>query len=366
MSAAQTIGTPAAAPAAPTAPAATEAPTAAANGLDAILGDLSEQDLEAAGDGADAALEALTGDAAPDAEPETPETQPDKAARLDDDVIFSDKALETREGVLKAKGRIRDLQKLQHQKYLELKGFEKRVVKRHEKLRNQVQKYVTGKQNDELLLGNVRSNLKGLHSGDPDTILTALGNLTGQDGLRAYELLTSRIVNRGQSKLDPQVQAIVDGLQNELRELKGGLNQREELGKVEHLNQQISSHAQRIQQQVLSSTTTPHLARIMRDDPHGLTELIVNEITKSNGTIPASQLFASMEQEIRAHLETGSGAPQGDGGGPAPKQPSQVQRSPGQSIGPSRASSSNPRTPTEEESLRALADDPEFMSLLGI
>jgi hypothetical protein len=358
MAAQQIVGTPA--------PAAAEpAASAESHGIDSILGDLTDlAGAEATEDDGSAALDALSGNEAP-AEPETPEAQPDKAQRLDDDVIFSDAALSTKEGVLKAAARAKQLRQLGHQKYLELKAFEKRVAKRNDKLQHSIQKHVTSKQNDMLLVNNVRSNVQALHSSDPETIVNALGNLTGMDGLKAYELITSHIVNRGPSKVDPQVQGIIDGLRNELAELKGGLNQRDEQAKLGQVQQQIGTHVQNIQRQVLNSTTTPHLARIMRDDPNGLTDLIVNEITKSNGTIPAPQLYERMESELRAHF--GAVAPSGDSGGPAPKQPTTAQRSPlGQSIGPRSTAAATPRVPSEDEALKALASDDEFMRQFGL
>lgn len=357
MSAAQVAGTPA--------PAAAPAPSAESHGIDSILGDLT--DVADAGDGGESVLDALAGDeAAPETEATTDEAEPvNKAQRLDDDVLFSDEALSTKEGVLKAKARALELRKLGHQKYLELKAFEKRVAKRHQKLQHQVEKYVSGKRNDELLLGNVRSNLQALHSNDPNSIITALGNLTGQDGLKAYELITSHIVNRGPSKLDPQVQAILDAQKQEIEALKSGLTERASSEKIERLNGAIDQHARNIQQQVIGSPTLPHLSRMMQDDPSGLTEFIVNEITKSNGKEPAPALYARLEGEIRAHYEK-VGAPQGDGGGPAPKQPSTAQRSPGQSIGPRSAAPSTARVPSEDEALKALADDDSFMSQFGL
>lgn len=358
MSAAQIAGTPAPTPA--TAPA--ETVSAESHGIDSILGDLSDV-AEAGADDGSAVLDALAGDeAAPEAEKN--ETAPDKAQQLDDEVIFSDEALSTKEGVLKAAARAKQLRQLGHQKYLELKAFEKRVAKRREKLQVSINKHVASKQNDMLLVNNVRANVQALHSSDPESIVTALGNLTGMDGLKAYELITSHIVNRGPSKLDPQVQAVIDGLRNELSELKGGLGEREAQAQLGQMQQQIGQHTRAIQQQVLASTTTPHLARIMRDDPQGLTELIVNEITKSNGTIPAPQLYARMEEELRAHF--GAVAPQGDSGGPAPKQPAPAQRSPlGQSIGPRSTAQATQRVPSEEEALKALAESGDFDHLLG-
>ncbi len=41
-------------------------------------------------------------------------------------------------------------------------------------------------------------------------MLTALGALTGMDGLKALEQLNSRLIHKGKPQLDPQVQAKLD------------------------------------------------------------------------------------------------------------------------------------------------------------
>lgn len=364
MSAAVAAGTPAASN--PTATATPTAPvTAGTHGLDAVLGDLSDIPADA-GDESDAALDALTGEAT---ETETPsetsqEVPAAKAPRTPLSDLLTDEALSTPEGVKTAAARLQERDKLQNEAYLGLKKYEKRVAKRGEKLQNTINGFRAEKQNHDLLLGNVRSNLQGLHSGDPDTILTALGNLTGQDGLKAFEQLTSRLVNRGRPNIDPQIQAMLDQQRQQIEELRGGFKAREDQAAVQRLDQQIGQHEQVIAQQVLGSTTTPHLTRIFRDDPERLTKLIVKNIEQSNGSIPAHKLFAEMEQELQQHF--GAAAPRGDGGGPALKQPATAQRSPGQSVGPRTAAASNPREPSEEESLRALADDPSFLSQFGL
>lgn len=366
MTAPQTVGTPAAAPAAPP-PTAAEPISAGSHGLDAILGDLSDLPAEATETEEPAdplAQEADTAEAA--------ETEPtDKAQKLDDEVIFSDEALNTKEGVLKAKARIRDLRKLTHQKYVELKAFEGKVRSRHEKLKSKVDRFVSEKRNHDLLLGNVRSNLQGLHSGDPDAILTALGNLTGTDGLKAYELLTSRIINRGKPALDPQVQALIDQQQQQIEELKQGFAAKATEERVQQLTSRVEQRKQQIGQQITASAQqVPHLARLYADNPEGVIEHVTTELVelhKSGQRVDIGTYFANVERELARHFGASPAqAPQGDGGGPASKQPSQAQRSPGQSVGPRTAAVSNSRVPTEEESLRALANDTAFLSQFGI
>jgi len=331
------------------------------HGLDAILGDLSAETAETAD-----SAETNTGEgdgSENSAEPaEAKDTAKEPAAP--DDEIFSDESLDTREGVIKAKIRVQELRKLQHQKYLELKGYERHVRGKTEKLKTKVESFRSEKRSHDLLLNNVRSNLQGLHSGDPETILTALGNLTGTDGLKAYELLTSRIVNRGRSPLDPQVQALLDAQAKQIEELRNGFANERTQAQVQQLDSKIQTHRQSIAQQVMNSTTTPHLTRIFKDDPERLTDFVVDAIVKSNGAVPAHELFVQMERELQSHF--GAAPPQGASGGTAPKQPHTAQSSPGRSIGPSVASAATQRVPTEEESLRSIANDPEFLASLGL
>lgn len=340
--------------------AALDAPvSAASHGLDAVLGDLSVEDVETGDDGAAEAADGDPAEAAPDGE--TPE--PGKKG-APDELIFSDEQLKTPEGIRRARDRVKELRKMQHEAYIGLKQHERNVRLKHEKLKHKVATFRSEKATHSLLIDNVRSNLQGLHSGDPETILTALGNLTGTDGLKAYEQLTSRIVNKGRSPLDPQVQAIIDQQQKQIEELKNGFTQREQQELVQQKARQITQHEQRIGEMIRASTSTPHLTRVFNDDPARLTKYIVDAITEDNGATPAPQLFEAMERELQQHF--GAAAPQGNGGGPAQKQPATAQRSPGQSVGPSRTAASTARVPSEEESLRALANDTELLSALGL
>lgn len=356
MAAAQVAGTPAA-------PAAEI--TTATHGLDDVLADLAGVS-EDAPQGIEGAVESLLGEEAP-AEQETPEAEPAKeqpgSDTTLDEMLFSDEALATPEGVKKAATRLRDLRHKQREAYLGLKGYEKNVVAKAGKLKAKVNEFRSEKQTHQLLIDNVRSNLQGLHSSDPEVILTALGNLTGTDGVKAYELLTSRIVNRGQSKLDPQVQALLDRQQQQIEELRTGYQTRALEVEIQQKTQAVEGHKARLGEVVRASTTTPHLTRLFNENPARLTQAIVDAITEDNGATPAGALFAQMEAELTAHLGP---APQGTSGGAAPKQPQRAQRSPGQSVGASTAAAATRREPTEEERLRAIADDDDFMrGLLG-
>jgi hypothetical protein len=288
-----------------------------------------------------------------------------KGREAPDELIFSDEQLASPEGIKRAKARVGELRKMQHQKYLELKGYEKHVAKRTEKFNARLNQFKSEKQSHDLLLNNVRSNLQGLHSGDPETILTALGNLTGTDGFKAYEMLTQRIVNRGDPQVPAHIQAVLDKQAAELAEMKQASALRDSQARAQQTQAQIDGHLTTIAQQIRTSTDTPHLTRIFNDDPERLTQHIFDEIVRTNGAKPARQLFREMEQELQTHLGGVTPKP-GASGGTAPKQLTSAQSSPGRSVGPSVAASATSRVPSEQEILRSLANDTELLASLGL
>lgn len=356
------VATPQTAPAAPTsaqeAPGGSEPVSAMTHGLDAILGDLSGSELtDPAGDNT------AEGEATETTEPAAEKDAP-KGREAPDELIFSDEQLQTPDGIKRAKARVGELRKLQHQKYLELKGYERHVGQKAEKFKAKLNTFRQEKQAFDWERNTIRGNLEGLRSGDPDVILNALGSLTNMDGFKAYEMLTSHIVNRGAPKLDPQVQAILDRQAAELEELKRGTAEREAAQRAHHTQSQIQAKLGEVGNMIRTSTDTPHLTRIFNDDPERLTQVVFDEIVRTNGAKPARQLFAEMERELQAAL--GVVTPQGANGGAVPKQPTSAPSSPGRSIGPSVAATANTRVPTEQEVLRQLANDTELLAALGL
>lgn len=362
MAALQSPGTPAAAPVAPPAPAAAKGAdipvSAATHGMGAVLDQLLEEDPTALDTKEPAApIEPTDEETADDAEPDEP-----KPDQMPDDVLFSDKALGTKEGVIKAKARLLELRKQQHEAFLGIKAFDHKVRQRNEKLKVTRDKFVAEKQTHQLLINNVRSNLQAMHSGDADAILVGLGNLTGTDGIKALEFLNSRLINKGRVPLDPQIQAIIDQQNAEISRLRSGFEEKEVSGKIAHLSQQEQQHHRNIGGIITANTTAlPNLARVYADDPEGTSKYIADAIVEAHESgkpVDRDSYFRNLEAQL-ARLS--GQAPQGDGGGPAPKQPPTAQRSPGQSVGPRTAAASHSRVPTEDEALRALADDDEFM-----
>ena len=160
------------------------------------------------------------------------------------------------------------------------------------------------------------------------------------------------------------MQAILDQQAAELAELKRGTAEREATQRAQQAQGQIQNHLSNIGQMIRTSTDTPHLTRIFADDPERLTQVVFDEIVKTNGAKPAKQLFAEMERELQTHF--GGVTPQGASGGAAPKQPTAALSSPGRSVGPSTAAVATTRAPTEQEILRQLANDTELLASLGL
>jgi hypothetical protein len=261
-----------------------------------------------------------------------------------------------------ARSKLQELRQAAQRKHTEMKVFERKLAKKQGKLSEAVERYVSDKRSHDLLLNNVHANLQGLHSGDPEQMIVALGGLTGQDGIAALELLNSRLIHKGKVPLDPQVQAMLDEQAARIEQLQAHVQGREEQQHLAGLTRQIDQHADRIVQMVAADESVPHLAGFMRDDPAGTVRFLIGHIEETGGKVPASTLFRQIEAAIVKRLASG-----GNGAGPVTKKPApqQAPRSPGQSIGPSTAAAATQREPSEDEALQALASDPFFLSLLG-
>jgi hypothetical protein len=351
--------TAAATPAAP--PPGGESVSAMTHGLDAILGDLSAETAEAADSAETNTGEGDGGENS--AEPaEVKDTAKEPSAP--DDEIFSEEALDTREGVIKAKIRVQELRKLQHQKYLELKGYERHVRGKAEKLKTKVESFKRDKATFDWERNTMRSNLQGMYSGNKELMVASLGQLTGKDGIAAVEEFISVLTHGQRPKLEPHLQQMLDEQRRQIEELRNGFANERTQAQVQQLEGQIEHKRQAIAHTVLNSTTTPHLTRIFKDDQARLTSFIEDAIVKTNGTVPIQTLLGDMEKELQSHF--GAAPPQGASGGTAPKQPHTAQSSPGRSVGPSVAAAATQRAPSEEESLRALANDHEFLAQYGL
>lgn len=317
----------------------------------------------------DAALMALAAEGMPEGEtPAEPEAdadaepaKKDKPAEAD---LFSEEALSTAAGVKAARAKLQELRAAAQKKHREMKVFERRIDQKVSKLRQSVERHVSERRSHELLINNVRANLEGLHSGDPEQMMLALGGLTGQDGVQALEQLNSRLMHRGKVPLDPQVQALLDQQAAQIRQLTEHVQSREEQAYQAGLERQIDAHANQIVQMVASDESLPHLSGFMRDDPVGTVRYLIGHIEQTGGKVAASDLFRQIEAAIVARLTPRGG----NGAGPVTKKPATnpALRLPGQSVGPSTAAAaSSGREPTEEEVLQALATDPAFLQLLA-
>jgi hypothetical protein len=355
MSAAAVTGTPDAAnpTAAAAPPAAAEAPT-----LADMLGGLSAE--PEAGSSPDAA------------EPAEPGKEP--AAKLDDEVLFSDESLATPEGLAKAKSRIADLRRQTHEKYLETKKFNERAKQRAEKLNARVDAWKQEKQNHDLVIGTLRNDIQALQSGDPELMIGALGRMTNTDGIVALERLNQRLINRSKDPdLDPRVAQLLQQQEAKLQAVQAQLEAKELQARRAQLDEGFKKHAVGIGHDITSgSAQMPNLARLYADDPQGVTKYIMDDIIDSaqrgQPVVDKRAYFGQLEAQLTRALSPGAVAPKGDGGAAAATQSpaGTAQRSPGQSVGPSAAGSAlSTRTPSDEEAQRQLAHDDGFWKQLG-
>lgn len=359
--------------AAPNAEAAPAEATPAAVQSDATDGGdlfgLSINDIAAQAEATEGEQEQTETDS--DAE-QTDEAEPkDRSEKLDDEVIFSDKALETKEGLLKAKARVRELRKLSYEKYLELKKFDGRLTRKDQRVRADTEKLVHEKNQLRLFTNQISADLQALQSKDPDLMISALGRLTNGDGFQELERLNRRLITRqNDPELDPRIQAMLKSQKDEIDGLKRMLEGDKTQQQKRQLESSLNSHRQNIGQTITSqSQSLPHLARLYADDPGGVTNYIINEITEaaeSGNPVDGRKYFLHLEGQLAKHFGA-SQAPKGDGGAEtATKTPAvTAQRSPGRSVGTS-SSSSQSRTPSNEEAQRQLAEDPQFWTKLGL
>lgn len=360
MAAAVAPGNPAPAAAPAAAQPAAETVDAGTHGLAAVLGDLTAEDAEPK-------PAPTEGDPA---ETEATEAEPaDAAQKLDDEVIFSDEALETKEGIQKARARVRELRKKGHETYLGLKKYDARLQKKSARIDHKVNEFVTEKRNYDLVMSNMRATVANARSGKPELMVQALGQMYGMDGIKALEILNSELINQGKSALDPQLRELVEGLRGEIAQLKGGLGERDLQEKKGQLTQKIDQHRQSIGAHInTNAEQLPHLARALQRNPKNTIEYIVDEITERHAAglpVDKATYFVQLEAELAEAFTGVRPAAKAEGGDPAPKQsPPTVQRSPGQSVGPRTTAASTPRVPSEDEALRALSQDEALMSSL--
>lgn len=334
-----------------------EATSFADAGIGSIFDDLA---AETANDAESTEAEPTEG--APE---QTEQDQPanDNAAP-DDAAIFADDALSTPEGIKTAKARIEELIQLGQRKYAEQRKYDRSLAKKTEKLNRNIEQHKANVRQHAPMVDFVQRNLADLYSGDPERMVNALGALTRQDGTEALNLLNSTLVNRGKPKIDPQIQAELDAYKKQLNELKNERQVEQHRAHVAHQNQQIASHSENLASMVMADSALPHLQHYLNQDREGTLQYLINEITEVDGQIAPATLFREVEKRLSGRY---GGSPKGTGGAGATqnKPGPAVQRSPGQSIGPRAAAASNTREPTEEETLRSLANDSSLMASLG-
>lgn len=355
------------APAAPAAPVAVEA--------EAPSSSFSEEgSLLSALDGAIDEPEAPAEPEAPvepDA-PDTPATEHEAPAEPEsDEAVFAPEALATPEGIEKAKARLLDKKREASDKYLKLKKHESSLEKRETRLKTAAENF----KQDVAFVQNVRADVQALVQGDPATVLSALGRLTGKDPVKALEEINLNLLHNGRRQ---EVSPEVAELRAELKAIKDAQTAKE---RAEAARATEREQTQFIQQryseiQALGSDAAkfPHLAAEFAHDADATLEVVISRIVKENSDPDApavvdAQVLATLEEELSAFVSRRAGTATRDADtGQATRNPELPARTPGKSITPSVATQRGAakRELTEAEHMQQLVNDPNLWASLGI
>ncbi len=353
-----------------TAPAATETATPAAPetsySSDGILAEVIEG-LEPPKDEPEAVVEQ-----ADEVEADESEAAAAKAEPESED--FSDARPWTPERVKNAAKAAKELTTKAHKLWSEAENRAGKVKKKIDEFKRDRDLIVA--QRDQ-----IAADLRALQTGDPGTVLQALGRLTQRDPTRVYTDLSLSLAGK---KLEPNE---IEALKAELREMKQATQQEREAatfsGKVDQAKSLIV-------QGVRNAERWPTLAQLPVDQAAAAAAQIEEHIVsvyKQNGQsvdidrVLNHDIVAALNEAelyLRNHPEllqpgadkNSEAASSGLGAGPetrAQANPEAARRTPGRSLTPSLATQSGgQRQLSEKERLRELADDPSFWSAVGL
>lgn len=304
------------------------------------------------------------------AKPEASEPKRKGAWKINE-ALFAEAALATADGVKAAGAHVVEGKRELHRKWLGMEEREQRF-KRTKDETLQLQ------QNLRAQAGLLQNNLQALRVGDARTVLSALQQLTGQDPVRWLEQLNIHVARNGkQTEVAPEV-----------AEVKSELAQLRQEREQERLQLQAAREDQFVQQRLgqmvalaqSNAEQWPEVSRYARDNPNGVARALhtikTEHYQRFGSAMDDDAAIGNLEQQIgyfRSSPETENRAsPQGVGARePAVSQQTKPetgpQRSPGKSVTPSLASQVvTTREMTEEERLRDLAEDPEFLAMFGL
>lgn len=335
------------------APAPTEAPAPAPEPAEAtlatVLAELKAPEPEP--ESAESAPEAT-----PEAEPAKP--APD-APKVD---LFTDQALSTPEGMKRAKAEVLALRAKHESAY-------HRVTQREAKFAKSVEAFKGEKAEVQTLGNNLRAALGALRRGTTDQRIEALGQLTGQDGLKVFEQLTLDLA-RGGKKSEPTPE--VQELRAELAELKGYIQRSQADHEIKTRENFISRRKAEIAEAAGDAKLYPYLARLAPSRGREIADQIAEMMTEAHvAGKPISDAEALQALELEIARVTGplaSGPDLAIGATPnGGQKPDKARSTPGRSISPSLTTKvSSVREMTESERLEDLGKDTDYLRGLGL
>ena len=305
------------------------------------------------------------------AKPAAPPEPKRKGAWKLDETLLTEAALKTPDGIKAAGAHLLDGKRELHRKWLGIEDREGRFEKtKRETLQLQ--------QNLRTQAGLLQNNLQALRVGDAKTVLSALGQLTGQDPVRWLEQLNVHVARNGKQEDAPEVIELRQELAEIRREREAERMQSQAAQEQQFVQRRLGEMVHRAQ---TNTEQWPEVARFARDNPEGVAQALhqikTEYYSRHRTALDDDGAIGNLETQIRyfrSSSQTENGTPsQGVGGRePVASQPAKpesngAQRSPGKSVTPSLASQTvTTREMTEEERLRDLAEDPEFVSMFGL
>jgi hypothetical protein len=281
--------------------------------------------------------------------------------------LFTDDALNTPEGIAKARQAIKDRDKFTGKAYVKLKARDRKSAetKAHVERLNA---------NALMLHQRQQADVEVMRSGDANQRLDALGRLFHMPGIDAYELLSEGVL--GVRKKGPKNET--EAVKRELEELRNGLKQKEQREAEERANHQILLAESRIA--TLAQTDAfPSVAHFAKQSRGQLNE-IVNQVKRAcidhwddqvrRGVQPIpldhSAALGQLEQLLKPHAAQTGVNP--DAGREPSRNPKPVPT--GRTVSPARASPASSRRSlddmSDEERRADLARDTDALRRFGL
>jgi hypothetical protein len=317
------------------------------------------------------------GDPAPDEpvgdEPAPAEGEPaPAAAKADDKEDFSDERPWTPERIKSAVVKAKELARAASDKWV-------KAEKREGKFDKKLSEYKKDRDLVFAMRDQILADVRLLEVGGPAERIAALGRLAKQDGHQFYEALSLGLAGK---KADPKAQEI-DAVKAELAEMK---REREEERQAREQGADVFGARQRVLMGIRDPQRFPLLAKAtelwgVAETAATIEKAALSKYGSFGQRVDIEGLLVQAEYHLRSDPDlVGPGADQKQppaGSGPdagrepsaaAAAKPEMARRTPGKSVTPSISTTAGTRTRSLEdgESVEELANDPSFLSDLGL